>query len=239
MPRVILLLVIVFTLVVLVRRAQQQPPHKRRAAYLQIIFGSAVIGVVILTLMGKMHWVGAALTGLLVAARQMLPVLVRLLPALGSLRTSGARSSSKQSEVTSRIIKMTLDHDSGDLSGVVLESTFKGWLLSELNRQQLDELLSYCQHEDSDSAQLLASYLEQRFPEDAPDREETDHRRGENGPAPSSRAEALAVLGLQDDATEEDIIVAHRALIQKCHPDRGGNDYLAAKINQAKDQLLG
>ena len=239
MPRVILLLVIVFTLVVLVRRAQQQPPHKRRAAYLQIIVGSAVIGVVILTLMGKMHWVGAALTGLLVAARQMLPVLVRLLPALGSLRTSGARSSSKQSEVTSRIIKMTLDHDSGDLSGVVLESTFKGWLLSELNRQQLDELLSYCQHEDTDSAQLLASYLEQRFPEDAPDREETDHRRGENGPAPSSRAEALAVLGLQDDATEEDIIAAHRALIQKCHPDRGGNDYLAAKINQAKDQLLG
>jgi hypothetical protein len=237
-PRVILLLVIVFTLVVLVRRAQQQPPHKRRAAYLQIIVGSAVIGVVILTLMGKMHWVGAALTGLLVATRQLLPVLVRLLPALGGLRASGARSSSKQSEVTSRIIKMTLDHDSGDLSGVVLESTFKGWLLSELNRQQLDELLSYCQHEDSDSAQLLASYLEQRFPEDAQDREETDWG-GENGPAPSSRAEALAVLGLQDDATEEDIIVAHRALIQKCHPDRGGNDYLAAKINQAKDQLLG
>jgi hypothetical protein len=237
-PRVILLLVIVFTLVVLVRRAQQQPPHKRRAAYLQIIVGSAVIGVVILTLMGKMHWVGAALTGLLVATRQLLPVLVRLLPALGGLRASGARSSSKQSEVTSRIIKMTLDHDSGDLSGVVLESTFKGWLLSELNRQQLDELLSYCQHEDSDSAQLLASYLEQRFPEDAQDREETD-RGGENGTAPSSRAEALAVLGLQDDATEEDIIVAHRALIQKCHPDRGGNDYLAAKINQAKDQLLG
>ena len=238
MPRVILLLVIVFTLVVLVRRAQRQPPHKRRAAYLQIIVGSALIGVVILTLMGKMHWVGAALTGLLVAARQLLPVLVRLLPALGGLRASGARSSSKQSEVASRIIKMTLDHDSGDLSGVVLESTFKGWLLSELNRQQLDELLSYCQHEDTDSAQLLASYLEQRFPEDAQDREETN-RGGENGASPSSRAEALAVLGLQDDATEEDIIAAHRALIQKCHPDRGGNDYLAAKINQAKDQLLG
>jgi hypothetical protein len=237
-PRVILLLVIAVTLVVLVRRAQQQPPHKRRAAYLQIIVGSAVIGVIILTLMGKMHWVGAALTGLLVATRQLLPVLVRLLPALGGLRASGARSSSKQSEVASRIIKMTLDHDSGELSGVVLESTFKGWLLNELNRQQLDELMSYCQHEDTDSAQLLASYLEQRFPEDAQHSEEAD-RGGENGPAPSSRTEALAVLGLQDDATEEDIIAAHRALIQKCHPDRGGNDYLAAKINQAKDQLLG
>lgn len=237
MPRVILLLVIIVTLFILVRRAQQQPPHKRRAAYLQIILGSAVIGVVILTLMGKMHWVGAALTGLLVAARQMLPLLIRLLPALGGLRTSGAGSSSKESEVTSRIIKMTLNHDSGELSGVVLESAFKDWFLSELNRQQLDELLSYCQHEDSDSAQLLTSYLEQRFPEEARSDEGTD-RGQESGPPPSSRTEALAVLGLQDDATEEDIIAAHRALIQKCHPDRGGNDYLAAKINQAKDQLL-
>lgn len=85
MPRVILLLVIVFTLVVLVRRAQQQPPHKRRAAYLQIIVGSAVIGVVILTLMGKMHWVGAALTGLLVAARQLLPVFGAPAPRAGRL----------------------------------------------------------------------------------------------------------------------------------------------------------
>ena len=53
------------------------------------------------------------------------------------------------------------------------------------------------------------------------------------------RTEALAVLGLGEDADNEAIIAAHRSLIQKLHPDRGGNDYLAAKINQAKDQLLG
>ena len=53
------------------------------------------------------------------------------------------------------------------------------------------------------------------------------------------RSEALAMLGLKDDATKEDIITAHRKLIQKLHPDRGGNDYLAAQINQAKDLLLG
>ncbi len=188
MPRVILLLVIIFTLVILVRRAQQQPPHKRRAAYLQIIVGSAVIGVIILTLMGKMHWVGAALTGVLVVARQLLPVLVRLLPALGGLRASGVGSSSKESEVSSRIIKMTLNHDSGELNGVVLESTFKGWFLSELDRQQLDELLSYCQHEDTDSAQLLTSYLEQRFPDDARDSEDTDRGGGKRpGPIQSCR----------------------------------------------------
>ena len=91
MSRIILLLAIAVTLIVLIRRAQRQPPHKRRAAYLQIILGAAVVGVIILTLMGKMHWLGAAITGLLVVARQMLPLLIRLLPILGSLRGQAQR----------------------------------------------------------------------------------------------------------------------------------------------------
>lgn len=237
MPRLILLLAIAVTLVVLIRRAQRQPPHKRRAAYLQIILGAAVVGVVILTLMGKMHWLGAAITGLLVVARQMLPLLIRLLPMLGSLRGQAGSTGSKQSEVSARILTMTLDHDSGDLSGVVLEGPFKDWLLEELDRQQLDELLAYCQREDADSAQLLASYLEQRFPDDetARERAESDHPHNATG---LSRAEALSLLGLEEGATHDEIISAHRTLIQKVHPDRGGSDYLAAKINEAKDFLL-
>jgi len=236
-PRLILLLAIAVTLVVLIRRAQRQPPHKRRAAYLQIILGAAVVGVVILTLMGKMHWLGAAITGLLVVARQMLPLLIRLLPMLGSLRGQAGSTGSKQSEVSARILTMTLDHDSGDLSGVVLEGPFKDWLLEELDRQQLDELLAYCQREDADSAQLLVSYLEQRFPDDETvnERAESDHPHNATG---LSRAEALSLLGLEEGATHDEIISAHRTLIQKVHPDRGGSDYLAAKINEAKDFLL-
>ena len=236
MPRMILLLAVALTLIILIRRAQRQPPHKRRGAYLQIMLGSAVVGVIILTLMGKMHWIGAALTGALVLARQTLPLLIRILPMLGGLRGQNTNAAGKQSEVSSRILRMTLDHDSGDLSGVVLEGNYRDWLLEELEREQLDDLMAFCQREDADSAKLLASYLEQRFPDDAGHTEHNSHGGTANA-AGVTRAEALAVLGLREGASEEDIVAAHRTLIQKLHPDRGGNDYLAAKINEAKDFL--
>ena len=77
MPRIILLLAIIIALALLVRRIQAMPPHKRRSGYVQLILGAAALAAIVLTAMGKMHWVGAALTGLLVAARQTLPILVR------------------------------------------------------------------------------------------------------------------------------------------------------------------
>jgi glucan phosphoethanolaminetransferase (alkaline phosphatase superfamily) len=51
--------------------------------------------------------------------------------------------------------------------------------------------------------------------------------------------EAMEVLGLKPGYSDEDVIQAHRRMMQKVHPDRGGSDYLAAQINKAKDTLLG
>lgn len=54
-----------------------------------------------------------------------------------------------------------------------------------------------------------------------------------------TKEEAYEVLGLQAGASEEAILQAHRELIKKIHPDQGGSTYLAARVNQARDRLLG
>ncbi|MEE4210798.1 MAG: hypothetical protein V2I43_16225 [Parvularcula sp.] len=57
-------------------------------------------------------------------------------------------------------------------------------------------------------------------------------------PGAMSREEAMAVLGLKDEAHASAVEAAHRRMILRAHPDQGGSDYLAAKVNEARDVLL-
>ena len=240
MPRLILLLAVIAVLYIMYRRVQTVPPHKRRAEYIKLGLAVAVAVVVVLTVTGRMHWLGIAATGLLVAARQLLPALVRLFPMFAAHRAQASgKAQGQTSTVETVLLRMQLAHDSGDLQGEVLKGSFAGWRLADMDRQQLEELMAYCLREDAESARLLDSYLQQRFPGEGPfGQGQAGGGSNGGGNGDMNRQEALAILGLSDGASREEIIAAHRALIQKLHPDRGGNDYLAAKINQAKDFLL-
>jgi len=53
-----------------------------------------------------------------------------------------------------------------------------------------------------------------------------------------TKDEALEVLGLQHDATKTDINTAYKRLMAQCHPDKGGSDWMAAQLNEAKQVLI-
>ncbi len=54
-----------------------------------------------------------------------------------------------------------------------------------------------------------------------------------------TREEAYKVLGLPTGASPERILAEYRRLMKRVHPDQGGTTYLATRLNEAKDTLLG
>lgn len=56
---------------------------------------------------------------------------------------------------------------------------------------------------------------------------------------PMNREEALNVLGLTGQASEDEIKSAYKSLMKKIHPDQQGSEWMAIKLNEARDTLLG
>ena len=166
--------------------------------------------------------------------------LFRALPALLKGRSSAAqtRSPGQGSTIRTRYLAMRLDHESGALQGEVLEGAFAGQSLSSLSKAQLLELLQEVAAE-SESVQLLQAYLSREHPGWEEDAQHSGaDRAAEINDSTMTREHALEILGLAEGAERAAIVAAHRDLMRKLHPDRGGNDYLAKKVNAAKDFLL-
>lgn len=157
--------------------------------------------------------------------------------SIGGLFGGGQRSSGQNSRVRSPFLDMSLDHDSGELSGTIVAGEHAGRSLGEFN---LAELLAMAPAFDAESVALLESYLDRRFPAWRQNAQ-GDGTGGQRRAAASGKMtaeEAYQILGLQPGAGRDDITRAHRALMKKLHPDQGGSTYLAARVNEAKDTLL-
>jgi hypothetical protein len=199
-------------------------------------WGAAVVGG------GFALWllVTGRLNQAIVLVAVLAPLFMRWKSLWNTLRNAAGPARGQSSDVETAWLRMSLDHDTGAMDGTVLQGRWKGRRVSELSVEALLDLLAECRVNDADSAQLLEAYLERARPDwraqagEAQPRQET--------PASTTamtREEAYRILGLETGADEAAVRDAHRRLMMKMHPDMGGSDYLAAKINQAKDLLLG
>ena len=188
---------------------------------------------------GRLNWAFLALPALLpwiLRAR----AFSRRAKNFSRMAGGSGTPSGQISEIATRFLRVTLDHDSGAIAGEVIDGPHAGQRLDELRLDDLIGFLGICQAEDEQSAQVLTAYLDRIHPEWRERAQPAGAATG-NGFAggPMSRDEALQILGLEPSANTDDIKEAHRRLMGGLHPDHGGSTYLAAKLNEAKDLLLG
>ena len=184
------------------------------------------------------------LVGVVVAA--LIARAVRWRPS-GGFSTPG---SGQRTEVRTALLQAWIDHASGDVGGTVLAGRFAGRSLDALSDAELKLLHQECAA-DSDSLRILEAYMDRRLGSDwrGGDGRDGQGRGGEgsgrdvpphrDSRQDMTREEALAVLGLSEGVSDQEVRAAHRRLIQRVHPDVGGSVDLAARINRAKDVLLG
>ncbi|GAB4535863.1 MAG: DnaJ domain-containing protein [Roseibium sp.] len=184
-----------------------------------------------------------ALTGRVVLAVPLAGLGLSVLGMSGLSRLGGGynpqKASGQRSRVRTAMVEMELDHDTGVMSGTVLSGSFQDRALDDLTEYELEAFWRETA-QDIQSRQLVEAYLDRRL---AAWREnfQADGAEGQGsapGTGPMTDEEAYQILGLSPDAGDAEIRAAHRRLMMRVHPDKGGSGFLAAKINEAKDTLL-
>lgn len=177
----------------------------------------AVVVLALLVVTGRLNWMIALAGG-------AIPFVQRALSRFGGNRAP----------METRFLRLRPGDGEKPLDGEVKAGGFAGRRLSELDVDQLKALHAELGRRDAASQRLLEAYLDHTL--GAAWRRDSEPQRGSSE---MSRDEAYAILGLAPGAEESAIVSAHRRLMQRLHPDRGGSDYLAARINEAKRLLLG
>jgi len=229
------LLVVVLLFISWYKRAPSGQQKRIRGRML--LFGG--VGIVLLLLVtGHLNPVIALIVAALAIGQRILAVASMANMFKGfrnSMKGAAGPSSGGASDVETRFLRMSLNHDTGAMDGVVLEGASKGRRLSELALDDLLDLLAVCRAQDAQSATVLEAFLDRVHGDGW---RNASHGGSDGETTRMSPAEAREILGIEADASREEIIEAHRRLMQKNHPDRGGSTYLAAKINLAKEILI-
>ena len=231
MIRLLLLVAIIFSIWYWWTTVNRLPKEKRRAFLWRSAFWLVLSASVVLVATGRMHWLGAGLAVLVPVLKGTFAVGLRALPFLQIL----SRFKTSPSQFRTKSLAVEVNFSTRQMDGEVLDGEFAGRRLSELSADETQRLSDSLRSVDRESYMLLQAYLMRngRGGDEQSQQESTSSSFSD-----LSDEEALKILGLEPGASKEDIGKAHKRLMQRLHPDRGGSDYLAAKINAAKDQLI-
>ncbi len=218
MPRLILLLALIGGLwywwsVVKGLSAEERRPFLWRSTFWGVLTLS-----IILVASGRMHWLGAGIAALIPLSKGVLAMGLRALPFLRIL----SRFKSSPSQFRTKSLLVTVNFATKQMSGEVLATA-----------DDMAALSASLRANDRESFVLLQAYRIRNG--DSSHESSGEYQSG--GYSDLSTEESYKILGLDINASKEDVAKAHKRLIQRLHPDRGGSDYLAAKINAAKDKL--
>ncbi|MCG6898267.1 MAG: molecular chaperone DnaJ [Thiocapsa sp.] len=252
MARLLILVGILATILWLLHWFRTTPAHRVSRTLRKAAVWGLIAILVLAAATGRLNpifaAVGAAIPLLLRAANliRLFPAVQQLLRGLGlgglaGPGTASAGNRAQTSRIRTRYLEMFLDHGTGTMDGEVLDGPFQGRRLADLTLDELMRMIELYRETDAQSAAVLEAYLDR---ERDPDWRRSDQGGGRPGRAPPhgerlTETEAWSILGLEPGADAASIRAAHRRLMQRLHPDRGGSDYLAAKINEAKRLLLG
>ena len=227
--RFLLLALILVGLFLFLRWQYRQSPRRLYSC----LAGLVGISLIAMVLTGRAHWLVGVAGGILPFLGKA-AVLLRWLPLLSWVRRAYGSS---PIHLQTAWLDVTIDRTTGAVDGMVRQGDFSGRELSELDLSQLEALLQACQG-DPQSAALLRTYLSRTQAGWSGGGSEGSAAPDDFEDSAMSMETAAQILGVSPKASESEIRAAHRALAQKLHPDRGGNDYLARKINQAREILL-
>ncbi len=247
LSRLALALLVVGVVILLLRWFIKTSPKKVVRTVRRVGIGALIALLVLLAATGRLNWLYALLASLVPLIYRLgtllgiIPLMQRLFATAQTMRSGHGPSPGQTSRIQTRFLRISLDHDTGAMNGEVLEGRFQGRSLDDLKLQDLLILFAECKAQDAQSAAVLEAYLDRTHGDEW--REHPDFTAGgataPPGASPMTRDEAYDILGLLPGAPEQEIVDAHRRLIQKLHPDRGGSTYLAAQLNKAKELLLG
>ncbi len=200
----------ILILLLLIRWIRLQPKENRWRYYLYLLI-ALLVGM---ALTGRLHW-------FVVAGGAAIPLIMKLFTFL------------RWTPFIFRLYQRIKPGSSGpglfgsaNASPEMVQNLLRR--LASLNEQEMRVLIEILKKRDPQAASFVEAYFKRQ----------PHNRRQSAAPKNITSKEAYKILGVEAGATREQIIDAHRKLMQKFHPDRGGTPYMAAMINDAKRVLL-